>query len=226
MLSQRSTRNKDTRALAPQPVERMHRLLVCYLLRHWQHPAGLDDLVAGGFAQLQRLPLERIRTDPWRCVFISLHRAARPITQGALHERCEPLRLAPLIDSLHQSINRLPRLHRRSLQDVVATGGLLMDDDSIGYGLRLVCLTQARALIRCQRTQVDSDAPVDDPLWTAARSAAFWTLNFASLDAAETEEFGDWVRSNPLHLHELLIACADELLVRLLTQRMWGSAHE
>ncbi len=200
----------------------MHRQLVCHLLRHWQDPADLGDLVSASFKQLQHLPVDCTRTDPWRCVLVCLHRASRPIIRHPSLERPPPLHLHALLDVLCQSIARLPQPHRDTLEDVIATRELRPHNASVAYGLRMAYLTQARALIRCGRVKASSPNGLDGDLVIAAQSAAFWTLNFASLNPAEAEEFGSWLQAKPLHLREVLLACTDELLLRLVS----GSAHQ
>ncbi|HEY6642872.1 MAG TPA: hypothetical protein VIZ63_12100 [Povalibacter sp.] len=161
-------------------------------------------------------------TDPWRCVITLSSRMTRRATQVLPRQR-EPLHIAHLLDQLRSYITRLPGPHRTALEQIISSGKRLSPPALDLPPLQVTLLTQARALMRCDRETEDNDCDGNSdstntlaPPLIEAKSAAFWTLHYNALGYFEREVFSHWLRHSPVHVRELLLACADDVLLEML----------
>ncbi|HEY6645122.1 hypothetical protein [Povalibacter sp.] len=202
--------------------DRMHRNVISVVLQHWKIPRKLDPLAGSLHQRLHCLDVRCLVADPWRCVITLSSRMARRATQGLPLQR-EPLHVAHLLDQLRRYITRLPGPHRAALEQLLTSGNRINPTTLDLPPLQVTYLTQARALMRCERESDDNDCDGKRdstntlfPPLNEAKSAAFWTLHYGALGYFEREEFAHWLRHSPVHVRELLLACIDDVLLGML----------
>lgn len=196
---------------APIAAEKMHRRVLCYVLRHWHAPEELDDLATNTHAYLIRVPGICLRQAPWRCLFIL---SARAVRKPDHRRTLRPLILPDLLDRVRETAAGLRGTHGDVMRSAI--GG---DEhgphgtQALSPSLREFYFAQARALLRCARVETDHGR---EGSLLAAHAAALWAMRYSALTLTHRWELGDWLSASGEHVRELLLACVDEVLLLML----------
>lgn len=191
--------------------EKMHRRVLCYVLRHWHAPEELDDLATSTHAYLIRVPRICLRQTPWRCLFILSARAVRKLD----HRRAlPPLSISDMLERVRKAAAELRGTHGDVMRSATAGEQGVDGRHALSPSLREFYFAQARALLR--RARVETDHIGHEGSLLAAHAAALWAMRYSALTLTQRWELGDWLCDSREHVRELLLACVDEVLLLML----------